>query len=134
MSPRRDITMAPNEIDAFLRTRSRVVVAGMPAVGAVQGAFGRLLYANGHVGFALWADDPMVTLLEADNRACCVVEQFPSYYEIMGVMLHGRARRSPDGPVEQAHFDLEVDKVVSFDFGKLPGALQPGQREPEAEH
>ena len=119
MSPKRDIRMGAEEIDAFLRARSRTLVVASPATGAVQGAVGRFRYADGDVDFTLWTDDPVVALLEGDDRACCVVEEFPSYYEIAGVMLHGRAVRRPGGPTEHATFDLTVEKVVSFDFAKL---------------
>ena len=121
MSPRRDIAMTPEEIDAFLGSQSQVVVAGVPSQGAVQGAVGHLRYEGGRVGFSLRADDPVAGLLAHDDRACCVVEQFPSYYEIMGVLLHGRATRHEGDRDGLATFDLDVDKVVSFDFGKLAG-------------
>jgi hypothetical protein len=121
MSPKRDITMVPDEIDAFLRSqRTAIVVAAAPD-NAPVGALGGLFYERGRVAFALGGDDPVVALLARDDRACCIVEQFPSYYEIAGVMLHGRStRRRSVG--EEVLFDLNVEKVVSFDFSKLVGA------------
>jgi hypothetical protein len=112
--------MSEPEIDRFLRTQTRAVVVAAPARGAPWGAAGRFHYDDGRFGFSLRDDDPLVGLLEGDDRACCVVEQFPSYYEIMGVMLHGRAGRREGGVPGEARFDLAVEAVVSFDFGKLP--------------
>lgn len=125
MSPRRDIRMTPGEITAFLTGRTRAVVVALDAGGRPHGAVGRLefeapAWAAGRVNFAVYADDPLVGLLGADPRACCTVEQFPSYYEIRGVMIHGHAGAagSADGV---ARFTLDVAGAVSYDFGKLPG-------------
>lgn len=119
MSPRRDIGMSAREVDAFLRTRVTTVVVALNADGHATGTVGQAAYRDGGFQFALREDDPVVALLAADNRACCIVEQFPSYYEIKGVTLHGRAQ--PRGPAADgtSGFDLAVEKVVSFDFGKL---------------
>jgi hypothetical protein len=120
MSPKRDITMATAEVDAFLRSQSQAIVVGGPEAGAPWGAVARLAWDGSRVAFSLRSDDPLVAALEQDSRACCVVEQFPSYYEIMGVMLHGHARPRPgSGSGPEATFDLDVEAIVSFDFGKL---------------
>ena len=118
--PKQDIRMNEAEIDRFLRSQATAIVIAITSVGAPQGAVGRLDY-DGHVAFSLRDDDPVLSLLAADDRACCVVEQFPSYHEIMGVMLHGHARQREDAEAGEVTFDLDVDKTVSFDFGKLIG-------------
>lgn len=117
--PKRDIRMAGGEVDRFLRTRDTAVVVGAPADGAPWAAVGRLHYDGSDVSFSVPADDPVVALLERDDRACCVVEQFPSYYEIKGVMLHGHAIRRRQTTGADADFELDVEKIVSFDFAKL---------------
>ena len=117
--PKRDIRMSGDEIDAFLRTQTKAMILGVAAAGPPEGTVGRLLYRDGRVAFAIRDDDPVVALFDEDARACCVVEQFPSYYEIMGVMLHGRVVRRAGAAVGEAAFDLAVDKTVSFDFAKL---------------
>jgi hypothetical protein len=122
MSPRRNIGMGAREIDDFLATHTDVVVVGLDAEGLASGAVGRLDLDAGAVGFALRADDPVVALLGHDDRACCVVEQFPSYYEIKGVMLHGRASAAVHGEPGEATFVLDVQRVVSYDFSKLIGS------------
>jgi hypothetical protein len=39
----------------------------------------------------------------------------------MSVMLHGHACRRVDAEAGEITFDLDIDKIVSFDFGKLSG-------------
>ncbi|HEX5585749.1 MAG TPA: hypothetical protein VFZ17_00435 [Acidimicrobiia bacterium] len=116
---KRDIRMSDDEIARFLAAQSTATVIGSPPSGAPSAAVGRLEYDDGAVAFSVHDDDPVVALLADDDRTCCVVEQFPSYYEIAGVMLHGRARRRDAAAPGEATFDLAVEKVVSFDFAKL---------------
>jgi hypothetical protein len=126
MSPRPDITMTVEEIHRFLDANDEVLVVALQPGAPPAGAVGQLLWTDGELGFDLDVDDPVVALLEADDRVCCVVEQFPSYFEIKGAMFHGRAHRRPDGPVNGvATFAVERDDTVSFDFGKLPEAQNP---------
>ena len=119
MSPKHDIRMDAVEIDAFLRSQRRVIVVGVSSKGAPIATAGQLLYHRGQVAFVLPVDNPLFRLFASDDRACCIVEQFPSYHEIVGVMLHGRVTKRRHEEPEVATFDLKVDKVVSFDFGKL---------------
>src|SRR5690349_20076588 len=111
--PKQDIRMNEAEIDRFLCSQNTVMVIAIAGEGAPQGAVGRLDY-DGRVAFSLRDDDPVVSLLAADNRACCLVEQFPSFYEIVGVMLHVHAQRHEKTQAGEATFDLDIDKVVSF--------------------
>jgi hypothetical protein len=117
--PKQDIRMADDEIDRFLRSQTTALIIATAGEAAPQGAVGRLLYDQRRVSFSLADSDPVVRLLVVDDRACCMVEQFPSYFEIMGVMLHGHATRRQESEPGVATFDLDVDKIVSFDFGKL---------------
>jgi len=114
--------MGTEEVEEFLATRTEAVVIGLDDHGMPSGGVGRLLLADGVVGFALGAEDPVVALLDVDDRACCVVEQFPSYYEIKGVMLHGRATPAVESILGEMAFVLDVRHVVSFDFSKLVGS------------
>ena len=98
---------------------------GLPSISRyikdLETRLGVRLCRRGRVGFSLVADDPVVALLAADDRACCVVDRFPSYYGIVGVVLHGRARLLSRGSAGRTDYDLAVERVVSFDFGKLRG-------------
>ena len=123
MSPRRDIRMDAGEVTTFLAGRTRAVVVALDGDGRAHGAVGRLeveqrSWEQGSAAVALRSDDRVVALLRADPRACCVVEQFPSYYQIRGVMIHGHARPAARADGE-ARFTIDVERVVSYDFGKL---------------
>ncbi|HLG68259.1 MAG TPA: hypothetical protein VKV36_10370 [Acidimicrobiales bacterium] len=126
MSPRRDIAMTTPEIEAFLGARRDCVVVSLDGLGRPDGTVGSLVRDGRRTSFDVAADDPLVALLDRDQRTCCVVEEFPSYYEIKGVMVHGIATRRPVGRAsDRATYDLEVSSVVSFDFGKLLGPAPP---------
>lgn len=119
MRGKRDIRMSEQEIAGFLTDRSDAMVLALPGEGAPLGGVGGFRYLSPQaVEFSLPTGHPLLAHLRADPRACCVVEQFPSYFEIKGVMLHGHAGtlNADDSTV---WFHLRVDKVVSFDFGKL---------------
>jgi hypothetical protein len=62
----------------------------------------------------LTVDDPLREALVADARVSCAVEMCPSYYEIRGVTLHGRAE-----PVSNSEVRVRADDSTSFDFGKI---------------
>jgi nitroimidazol reductase NimA-like FMN-containing flavoprotein (pyridoxamine 5'-phosphate oxidase superfamily) len=118
MSPRADVSMSAEEIDAFLRSQQRAVVVANRADGAPGAAVGT--FRGPEMEFGLATGDPVIALLADDERVCCVVDQFPSYYEIKGVMLHGRAR-VVGNDASITSYKLAVEQVVSFDFAKLRG-------------
>jgi hypothetical protein len=69
----------------------------------------------------LAADDPVAAVLAVDDRVCVLVDEFPSYYEIKGVVAHGRAVTQPRDAGGYT-FTLTLDDVASFDFSKIPSA------------
>jgi hypothetical protein len=115
---RPNISMAPDEIAAFLATQSHGIVVAVDD-GAPVGTVADLAFADGTISMTLRDGDPVAALLAADDRVCVIAEQFPVYYEIKGVSAHGRAGglTEVDG---RARFTLGLDDVASFDFGKLP--------------
>lgn len=118
MSTRPDIRMDPGEITAFLATQPRVVVAALDGTAPV-GTVAAARFVDGAVEVTLRDDDPVRALLDADPRVCVIAEQFPTYYEIRGVVLHGTARFAT---ADDRVFRIVPDDVTSFDFGKLPRA------------
>ena len=68
--------------------------------------------------FRIPAGGPAHRNLLRDPRVVCTVEEFPSYAEIRGVSVHGRA-----APVEvssgRVQFRVDEPRVESFDFGKM---------------
>lgn len=116
MGNRPDISMTPAEITAFLATQRRVVVAALDR-GAPVGTVASARMAGSGIEVSLPPDDEVAALLAADDRVCVIAEQFPSYYEIRGVVAHGHAHFSREDP---STFRLALDDVLSFDFAKLP--------------
>lgn len=77
--------------------------------------------------------------IRKDNRVCCIADRYPSYFEVKGVMVHGRAAYVMDqdaikwagaaflsipNPVQNLipRSDLYcvlLDDVASFDFSKI---------------
>lgn len=119
-SDRPDIRMSPEEIRDFLAAQPRVVVAAVDGEAPVA-AMGSLRLDGDLLHVAVRADDPVAGLLANDDRVCVLVDQFPTYYEIKGVSVHGRAsQQAIDGA--WLTFTLPLDDVVSFDFSKTPAA------------
>lgn len=117
MAERPDIRMSDEEVRAFLAEQRRAVVGALDA-GAPVGTVADVRLVDDEVEVTLAADDPLRLALAVDDRVCVVTDQFPTYYEIKGVCLHGRAR--PVDGVGGRTFRLGLDDVTSFDFGKLP--------------
>lgn len=114
MSPRESIQMTETEIDDFLRTRRRVVLATLQSDGAPDVTIVPSRYDDGTLYVNLEGDEASRAAVRADDRICCAVEVCREYYEIRGVSLHGRAAPLPDGEVR-----VDVEHVTSFDFGKI---------------
>lgn len=57
--------------------------------------------------------------LVADDRVVCSVEEFPSYAQIKGVALHGRAVVVAAESDSDVTFRVDVARVESFDFSKM---------------
>jgi nitroimidazol reductase NimA-like FMN-containing flavoprotein (pyridoxamine 5'-phosphate oxidase superfamily) len=108
--PRRDIRMSDAEVDEFLRERRQMVVGAIDKDGWPVATIAAVRYGGGQLAVALPEHDPVRAALTVDRRVCCVDDEHASYYEIKGVIVHGRM---PDvGPVE-------IDRVISFDFARL---------------
>ncbi|MEX0665702.1 MAG: pyridoxamine 5'-phosphate oxidase family protein [Acidimicrobiia bacterium] len=114
MSPREPITMAPGEVDEFLRTRRHVALATLDPDGAPEVAIARCRYEDRALLLTLDASSPALAAIGADDRVCCAAESCSSYYEIRGVSVHGRAQPRDDGTVI-----VRSEHVTSFDFAKI---------------
>jgi hypothetical protein len=124
---KKNIRMAPAEVEAFLAARSGelvTVVAG-PEGQAPFGDLARLEFNDGLAGFRLDAGARVIGELASDGRVCCIVDQRPfeatetSYFNTRSAMLHGTARRVEGASAGEVRFALVIEKVVSFDFSKL---------------
>ena len=115
---RERIAMTEAEVAVFLAGKRRAVVGlrgpdGGPDVEPVTFA-----YVGGEATFQVSRDGSAHRRLVADDRVVCSVEEFPSYAQIKGVALHGRAVVFAESDAV-ATFRLDVARVESFDFGKI---------------
>src|SRR5437868_4880049 len=116
--PREQISMTPAEVAAFLAGKRRAVVGMRGLDGGPDAEPVAFAYADGVATFEVSHDGPAHRSLVADGRVVCSVEEFPSYAQIKGVALHGRAVVVAESDAVVT-FRLDVARVESFDFGKI---------------
>jgi hypothetical protein len=133
-----DITMTEDELQAFLGSYSRLVLATNDRDGGTWGDGVPYQFTGDRVYFRVPDGSRSLANLRADDRVCCTVENHPggsSYYAIRGALVHGRAREESNGtappalagtpdPTESGRFDgptfsVGLDDVVSFVFAKI---------------
>lgn len=111
--PRVDITMSDDEVADFLGSCTQMVVGAIGADGWPTGSIVESRYDDGVLSVALGAD-PVADDIAREGHLCLVADDHPSYYEIRGVIVQGRVG-SDDG----TWTDVDVDRTISFDFGRL---------------
>lgn len=118
---RESIAMSHGELREFLERTSQVVVGTLGTSGEPVGTLASCALVGDELVFAL-PDGPARSDVERDPRVCCAADEYPSYYEIRGMTAHGTARpiEAPPGLAGQgAAYAIDLDDVVSFDFGKI---------------
>lgn len=114
-----DVTMSEAEVIAFLTSGRDCVLAARTAVGDLVPALGFAELRGQMLQVSVSGHDAAGRALLEDGRVCCIVEESPSYYEIVSVAVRGTATNvRVDGT--GMSFDLPVDDVVSTNFAKLP--------------
>ena len=152
MAGRRDqITMTPDEIEAFLEAERTLQVASINGDGTPH--LVAMWYARhgGELAFWTYAKSQKVVNLRRDPRLTVMAETGRKYEELKGVTIYGRARIIDDldevfafgdvvyerywGPIDsdavregvramgrkRVLVIVEQDKVVSWDHAKLGG-------------
>ena len=110
--------MTPAQVAAFLARKHIAVVGFRAADGAPDGEPVTFSYTEGSVAFEVPRDGRAHRSLLHDPRVVCAVEEFPSYAEIKGVSVHGRAL--PVGVAgERVTFRVEDPRIESFDFSRM---------------
>jgi hypothetical protein len=127
--PRESIAMTHPELLGFLRAQTWMVLGTLDPDGAPRGELVVTALDDDRLCFAIDHTSSGFANLVRDPRACCAADVFPSYYEIRGAIVHGRAERvtDPRGALARirhaAHgvavFALPLDDVASFDFTKI---------------
>ncbi|MGE0384650.1 MAG: pyridoxamine 5'-phosphate oxidase family protein [Gammaproteobacteria bacterium] len=98
--------MSAAEIRAFLAGVEWVAIGTLDASGAPHADAAAALLAGERLWFAVASASPAAAHLDRDPRVCCAADVFPSYYEIKGVTVHGRARRADPGEAARVRAEL----------------------------
>ena len=131
--PRESIAMSNEELTAFLGAKPWVVVGTLDQDGSPWGDLAASLIDGGRLVFAVPAGTRAAANIERDPRVVCMNDQYPTYYEIKGVTVHGRAERLKDpalaarlpadpidrGAADRAFYAVPLDDITSFDFTKI---------------
>lgn len=131
--PRESIAMSNEELTDFIGAKPWVVVGTLDVDGSPWGDVAASLIEGGQLIFAVPNGTRAAANIERDPRVVCMNDQYPTYYEIKGVTIHGRAQRLddpalavrlPSDPIDRNAADRTVyavplDDVTSFDFTKI---------------
>lgn len=136
------ITMTPDELDTFLGSFERLILATTTADGDPWGDAAAYVYADGRIWFRIGANSRSAEHIARDPRVCCVVESHPTgstYYDIKGAIAHGAAQPmgddgpaavrealagiadpvDPSGPRDGLVFSIDLSDSTSFSFDKI---------------
>ena len=120
--PREAITMTRAELLAFLGTQRWVALGTLDPDGTPVGDVVPAVLDGERLRFAVPRDSRADDNIRRDPRVSCAADEFPSYYEIRGMVAHGRAEPhgAPDrlGPAWR-EYAIALDDVASFDFRKV---------------
>jgi nitroimidazol reductase NimA-like FMN-containing flavoprotein (pyridoxamine 5'-phosphate oxidase superfamily) len=125
---REEISMSSGEVLEFLGRQRWVVLGTLAAHGGPSAALVPCALEGESLYFGVTRDSEALANLERDPRACCANDEYPTYYGIKGVTLHGLAQRVGDPDLcrrlglDRAGlevFRLGTDDAFSFDFGKI---------------
>jgi general stress protein 26 len=121
------IAMTTEEAEGFLRQKQVAVLGTVDESGTPRGRPVR--YAMGRRALHLMVPKSSRSLrdLAESPAGSATIEEFPSYNAIRGVMAHGPTRFFADAPAgvspdEWTEVGLRLDRVLSFDFSKIPRA------------
>jgi hypothetical protein len=140
------IKMTPEELDEYLGSHSRCIVATLTDEGDPWADAAAYCYVDRRLYFRVPTGTLTLAHLQRDGKVCCVVESKPddsTYYGIKGAMLHGGAVPVDAGeapeirttlsdipdPVEPERtdgviFSVGLEDSTSFSFDKIQGRYQ----------
>ena len=127
--------MSHDEGLEFLRAQSWVALATLDADGGVWGDIAACFVEGETLYVRIPRRGRSHDNIVRDPRVSCMADQYPAYYEIKGVTVHGSATavdneglrgrlEALDDPLgrhghEGAVYAVPLDDVVSFDFAKI---------------
>jgi Pyridoxamine 5'-phosphate oxidase len=119
--PREAIEMTRAELLDFVGAQRWMVLGTLDDDGTPAGDLVPVRLVGERLRFAVPRGSRAERNVARDARVCCAADEFPSYYEIRGVVVHGRAEPSTadDLGADWAEYALALDDVASFDFRKI---------------
>jgi hypothetical protein len=120
--PREAIEMGPEELLAFVGAQRWMALGTLDPDGTPAGDLVPVRLVDSTLRFAVPCGSRADDNIRRDARVCCAADEFPSYYEIRGVVVHGRAEPSDAGDRlggDWTEYTLPLDDVSSFDFRKI---------------
>lgn len=124
---RKDITMTPEEIDAFLAGGHTLQVATNGPDGRPHLAPMWFVVEDGRVVFRSFSKSQKIVNLRRDPRLTVLVERGLAYAELQGVMIRGTARL-----IDEPEFVLRVYGRLAAKYtmvGDAPVELSPDELE-----
>jgi nitroimidazol reductase NimA-like FMN-containing flavoprotein (pyridoxamine 5'-phosphate oxidase superfamily) len=120
--PREHIEMSREEILALLAKTRWVALGTLGADGEPAGHVVPCALEGERLCFAVAPGSEAQRQIERDPRVCAATDRYPTYYEICGVTVHGRAEPVAAPAALRgagATYALPLDDLVSFDFSKI---------------
>jgi len=124
---RKDITMSPGEVQAFLEAGRTLLVASLHREGRPHLVPMWYVVEDGKVAFRSFTRSQKILNLQRDPRVSVLVETGEAYAELRGVMIEGRARLISDPAYVLALYGKLAAKYALA--GLEPRALSPEELE-----
>jgi len=124
---RKDITMSPGDLRAFLEEGRVVQVASLHRDGRPHLVPMWYVVDDGKVVFRSFTRSQKIVNLRRDPRLSVLVERGEAYAELQGVMIEGLARLIDDPPYVLALYGKMAAKYAMV--GPEPKALSPEELE-----
>ena len=137
--PRESIAMTYEAVLAVLEEERWAALGTVDPDAGVWPDIVPMMMEGERVYFRVPAGSRSHANIQRDDRVCCAVDRYPTYYEIKGITAHGhatpvgadvaeRVSRALDGvgdPIDAAAknegliYSIGLDDLTSFDFAKI---------------
>jgi len=119
---REQIALTRAELTEFLRAQRWVTLATLDTDGTPAAEVVSSVLDGERLCFTVPRGSRAHENVVRDPRVACAADEFPSYYEIRGATVHGRAEPRAAGDrigADFVEYSLPLDDTFSFDFRKI---------------
>ena len=144
--PRESIAMTYEAVLAVLKEERWAALGTVDQVAGVWPDIVPMTLEGERVYFRVAVGSRSQANIERDDRVCCAVDRYPTYYEIKGITAHGHAKPVGDDAAERVSqaldgagypigaamdtvdaaadkngliYSIGLDDLTSFDFTKI---------------